>query len=279
MTVLKKRPPSRGVRAITCQILILSVSSVPLWFIPFGLAWADPQRPKPEWRATQPLAVVRGQPATVRIYGQDLAPKEVRFDDGRVTAKILKIESLMPKTDEAKARGNTVVDVELTLPAAVPPGIYPFKLIHEGTEAAAGRLYIDDALPEIEESAPSDDLRKPRVLPPGSVAIHGQLDKVGAAVFRIDGKAGERWRFEVVAHRLGSPLEPILRLRDVRLTSLRVAVDEGEDCAIETQLPVDGPYLLELFDADNRTQAGSLYRLRVVRIAAAAPERIARQSR
>src|SRR5207248_47401 len=128
------------------------------------------------------------------------------------------------KTDAEKARGNRSVEVELSAPERLPPGVYNFKLIHEGSAGPVGHIYIDEPLPEIEEKQPSDDLRQPQVLPVGSVAVLGKLNKTGAAVFQIHGKAGEAWRFEVVAHRMGSPLEPVLRLRDARLTPLRVAV-------------------------------------------------------
>jgi len=72
-----------------------------------------------------------------------------------------------------------------------------------------GKVYIDEPLPEIPATEPNDSLRKPQVLPPGSVAVLGKLDKDGVDVFRINGKAGETWRFEVLAHRFGSPFEPI----------------------------------------------------------------------
>jgi hypothetical protein len=254
--------------SLSCEscvsLFILFVFFVSWWFNS-PVAAGDTAKPKPEWRATRPLAVPRGKTPIVKITGQDLAPTAIKFDDARVTAKILKCETLSPKTDEEKAGGNRSVEVELTFPDGLPPGIYQFKLIHEGSETPVGQIYIDEPLPEIEEKEPSDDLRKAHVLPAGSVAILGKLDKSGAAVFQVDGKAGETWRFEVVAHRVGSPLEPILRLRDVRLTPLRVAVDEGEDCAIDFQLPADGPYLIELFDANNQSKADFLYRLRVIR--------------
>jgi hypothetical protein len=237
---------------------------VTLWFRPSAAEAEETPKLKPEWRATQPLAVTRGKTTVVRITGQDLAPREIKFDDARVTAKIVKTETLTPRTEAEKARGNRSVEAEVSAPEGLPPGVYKFKLVHEGSAAPVGQIYIDEPLPEIEAKQPSDDLRQPQVLPAGSIAILGKLDKSGAAVFQIHGKAGEAWHFEVAARRMGSPLEPVLRLRDARLTPLRVAVEEGEDCAIDYRLPADGSYLLELFDANNQTNAQFFYRLRVI---------------
>jgi hypothetical protein len=237
----------------------------------------DPPKPKPEWRATQPLAVPRGKTTAIRITGQDLSPKEIKFDDPGITAKIVKTESLSPKTDEEKAKGNTAVEAEITAPAGLAPGSYKFKLVHEAADSPTGRIYIDEPLPEIQEKEPNDTLLQPQVLPAGSVAVLGTLDKDGVDVFQIQGKAGESWHFEIIARRAGVDFEPVLRLRDPRLTPIRAAVDEGDDCAIDAKLPTDGPYLLELFDGDNRSKSDYIYRLRVVRGSSAGPPTSAAQ--
>lgn len=232
--------------------------------LPFPITAQDAPKPKPEWRTTRPLALPRGQSSVLRIMGKDLKPKEVRFEAAGVTAKIVKIATLAGKTDEEKAQGNTVVEVELTVPPDLAPGSYEFKLVHDGSDSPTGRIFIDEPMPEIEEKESNDTHRAPQALPAGSVAILGRLDKDGVDVFRIEGKAGESWRFEVIARRAGADFEPVLRLRDPRLTPIRAAIDQGEDCAIDVKLPTDGPYLLELFDGDNRSNASYFYRLRVV---------------
>jgi hypothetical protein len=246
-------------------LFVCFVFFVSSWFN-LSSAHADaPAKPKPEWRTTSPVSIARGKVAAIRIMGQDLSPKEIKFDDPRISARIVKTETLSLKTDAEKAKGNAAVEAEVTSPADLPPAIYPFKLIQDGAEPATGKLYIDQALPEVASVEPNDSLRKPQVLPPGSVAVEGKLDKDGVDVFQLSGKAGETWRLEVLAHRFGSPFEPVLRLRDPHLTSVRVAVDQGEDCAIEYRLPIDGPYLIEVFDGNNEAKPEFVYRLRIVR--------------
>ena len=94
--------------------------------------------------------------------------------------------------------------------------------------------------------------------------VIGKIDSNdGVDVFQIDGQGGETWRFEVFARRLNptTKLEPVLRLRDARLTSVRLAVDHGDDCFIECKPTTDGPYFLELFDGDNKSGPDQTYRL------------------
>jgi hypothetical protein len=226
----------------------------------------EPLKSKPEWRTTRPLSVPRGQSTVVRVTGQDLTPKEVRFAQAGLTARIVKVEPLTGKADEEKAQGNTAVEIELTAPAALAPGSYEFKLVHDGADSPTGRIYIDEPMPEIEEKEPNDSFRQPQALTAVPVAILGRLDKDGVDVYRIQGRAGESWHFEVIARRAGADFEPVLRLRDPHLTPIRAAIDQGEDCAIDVTLPSDGPYLLELFDGDNRSSPAYFYRLRVIRV-------------
>ena len=134
-----------------------------------------------------------------------------------------------------------------------------------------GSLYVDVAPAQATDTEPNDDLRKPQVLPAGSCMVTGKLDKEGVDVYRMTGNAGETWRFEVFARRLSATtdFEPILRLRGAHFTPLKVAIDRGNDCAIEYRLPADGSYLIELFDADNRANPQYNYRLEVRRVPSA----------
>jgi hypothetical protein len=247
-----------------CRIL---AASALLFSLPLGGALAQGDK-KGEVRATTPFWVMAGKTTPVQIWGQDLAGKEIRFENPSLTGKILKTGPAMPKNDDEKRRGNTVVEAEVTVAAGIKPGLHPFKLVGESGQTAAGRLLVDIEAPEMEEKEPNDTLRKPQALPPGSVTVTGKLDNEGVDVFRIDGKAGETWRLEVFARRLNpmTKLEAVLRLRDPRLAPVRAAVDQGQDCAIEIKLPIDGPYLLELFDGDNKSGADQVYRLAVRRL-------------
>jgi hypothetical protein len=224
------------------------------------------QAKKPQFRTVTGFALA-GKTATVQVYGQDLSPTELRFQQVGLTGKVLKAGAFAPKSDEERRRGNTVVDLEVTAPAGLRPGYYPFMLV-QGDQSAAGRLLVDIEAPEMAEVEPNNTFAKPQALPPGSVTVTGKLDNEGADVFQIQGQAGEAWRFEVFAKRLtpASKLDAVLRVRDPRRAPLRAVVDQGDDCSLELKLPRDGPYLLELFDGDNRSGGDFTYRLAVRRL-------------
>jgi len=227
------------------------------------LGTAGAQVKKQEYRIQEPGWLMAGQTAVVKLYGQDLTPNAIRFESPGITGKVLKAEPFSGKSDWQRSWGNRVVEVEVTSSADVKPGLQRFTLTGEGMEPTTGSILLDIVAPEVKEAEPNNDLRKPQVLPDGPVTVMGKLDGDGADVFRFNGKAGETWRVEVFARRLNREVkfEPLLRLRDPRLAPIRAGVDQGNDCAIEVKLPTDGPYLIELFDADNRSAGDYNYRL------------------
>lgn len=221
------------------------------------------QGKKQEFRMQEPGWVMAGQTALVKLYGQDLTPNAIRFESPGLTGKVLKAEKFDGKSDWQRSWGNRVVEVEVTAAPDTRPGLQRFTLTGEGMEPTPGALLLDIAAPEVKETEPNNDLRKPQVLSDGPVTVTGKLDGDGADVFRFRGKAGETWRIEVFARRLNREVkfEPILRLRNPRLAPVRGAVDQGNDCALEYKLDQDGDYLVELFDADNRSGGDYNYRL------------------
>lgn len=227
-----------------------------------GTALAQQEGKRQEVRGTDPLWVMAGKSAVVRIMGNGLAPTEIRFEEPSITGKILKTG---PNAD--KRRGSVAVDVEVSLPADLKPRPYRFTLTGPTVQPGTGALLVDVPAPEVPEKEPNDALRKPQPLA-GPCTIDGKLDNEGVDVFRVEGKAGETWRFEVFARRIkpDNPLEAVLRLRDPRMAPVKAAVDHGSDCAIEYRLPADGPYVLELFDGDNRSSGAQVYKLFVRRL-------------
>jgi hypothetical protein len=224
----------------------------------FAAGTAVAQQPhKPEVRSSEPAWITAGQPAMVRIFTNDLTPTEIRFEEAAITGKVVKTET---STDRKK--GATVVEVAVTSGADLKPRRHRFTFTDAEGKSASGSLLVDVPMPEMAETEPNNDLRKPQLLP-GPVTVVGKLDGDGADVFRIDARAGETWRFEVLAKRLkaGNQLEAVLRLRDPRMAPIRAAVDQGADCSIEYRIPADGPYVIELFDGDNRTGGDLQYKL------------------
>lgn len=244
--------------ALSAVSIFLAIAST------VGVRGAEqPALPRQEFRTVTPYWLTPGGKAPIRIFGQDLKPKEIRFEQPGLLAKVTSVAPFQGMTDEEKRRGNTVVEAEVELPAGLKPGYYLFTLRGEGVQPEQGRLTVDVPAPEIPEQEPNGDLRKPQILPEGPVTVLGKLDGDGVDVFRFRGKAGETWRCEIFARRLSPPskMEAVLKLRDAYLTPLKGAVDQGEDCALEYRLPTDGAYTLEVYDGENRTGGDFNYRL------------------
>ena len=236
--------------------------------VTLGVCAAQQQGKKQIYRGQRPAVVMAGQTTVVKLIGQDLAPAEIKFAEPGLTAKIVKTGPNAGANDAEKKLGNTAVEVEVTLPADAGPGLHPFELTGEGVQPAIGKLLVDVAAPEVQEKEPNNALSTPQVLPSGPVTVTGKLDD-GSDVYRFEARKGERWRIEIFARRTGTNLmfEPILRLRDPRLASVRAAVDQGEDCFIEYTAAADGPHVIEVFDGDFRGGGGDwTYRLTLRRL-------------
>jgi len=133
--------------------------------------------------------------------------------------------------------------------------------------------YAVDTLPEITEAEPNNTADSAqRVDFPGTV--NGRIeDTEDVDVFRFDGKAGQSIVAEVLARRLDSPLDSLLRLVGSDGTEIALNDDYKDremglithqaDSRIVVQLPRDDTYLLFLSDAQRRGSNAHGYRLRI----------------
>lgn len=151
-------------------------------------------------------------------------------------------------------------------------GILPI-CIHSGKLVSNSVPFAVDSLPECLEQEPNDDRAhaQPITLP---TIVNGRIDQPeDVDVFRIDGRTGQKIVAEVVARKLGSPLDSILRLTDANGRQLAVNDDHDDksagllthhaDSLLAIDLPADGSYYLHLGDVQQRGGAGYAYRLRI----------------
>ena len=128
-------------------------------------------------------------------------------------------------------------------------------------------------LPEILEQEPNDSPGAARrvTLP---LVINGRIDPPGGVdVFRFEGKAGQKLVAEVMARRLGSPLDSIVKLSDASGHQLAVNDDHGDpgsglethhaDSFLEAALPADGSYYITIADVQGHGGPDYAYRLRL----------------
>lgn len=130
-----------------------------------------------------------------------------------------------------------------------------------------------DTLPECREKEPNDRRQSAqRVNLP--IIVNGRIDRPGDwDMFRFEGRAGEEIVAEVLARRLGSPLDSVLQLTDAagrELASNDDYADKGAglvthqaDSRIAFKLPANGTYYLRLGDVQGKGGPEYAYRLRI----------------
>ena len=152
------------------------------------------------------------------------------------------------------------------------PGIYPISVNQEGR--IPNRVpFAVDTLPECFEREPNDTpaAAQPVTLP---IIINGRIDQPGDEdVFRFEGHAGEQIVAEVLARRLNSPLDSVLKLTDAAGRQLAFNDDyEDKGAGLETShadsylaatLPSDGVFFVCVGDTQHQGGSDYAYRLRI----------------
>jgi hypothetical protein len=128
-------------------------------------------------------------------------------------------------------------------------------------------------LHEVMEQEPNDQTSRAQHII-GAAIINGRIDRPGDwDVYRFRGLAGQKFVAEVIARRLGSPLDSFLRLTDAKGKQL-AANDDFEDKAaaltthhadslLMATLPADGDYYVHIGDTQGAGGPEYGYRLRI----------------
>jgi hypothetical protein len=152
------------------------------------------------------------------------------------------------------------------------PGIYPLSA-SQGKQIYNYMPFALDTLPECLEQEPNDtpETAQPVTLP---VIVNGRIDHPGDwDVFRFEGRTGEPLVAEVMARRLDSPLDSVIKLTDAGGKQLAFNDDYEDkgsglnthhaDSYFSTVLPTNGTYYLWLGDAQHKGGPEYAYRLRL----------------
>jgi hypothetical protein len=204
-----------------------------------------------------PAAVAPGQTTDVTLFGANLAgankvwtslPGEAKLADG--------IEK--NGTEAAK------VVYRFTVPADAPAGIGGLR-IATGQGVSNLRLLMIDDLPSLADNGKNKTVAEAQELNL-PIAIDGACEAESYDYYNFTAAKGQRVSVEVVARRLGSALDPVVRLLTTAGRELAYSDDEpglSGDSRLAIVIPEDGTYLLELRDIQYTGGAGHRYRLRV----------------
>ncbi len=220
---------------------------------------------QPSVRMTIPLGASPSVPTKITVRGTKLdTATTIRFPGSRATAKTLaKGPAPLSNNKNAAKEGATQVTIEVTLPADTPRGTVSFVVVTPAGETAPHELLVAPKAEVLREKEPNNGFRQAQAIH-FPVAIDGTIDPPkDVDVFRFEGRAGQRMRFEVLAARYGSALDSVLTLYDAAGHEIATADDQGDnrDSLLEATLPRTGTYYLSLIDA--RDQGGKAFPYRL----------------
>ncbi len=159
------------------------------------------------------------------------------------------------------------VKVKVTLPADAAVGLYGVR-VATAQGVSNLRPFVVDDLPAVPE-ADANRTKESAQLVPAPCVVLGRTDPEGSDFFKLKVSAGQRLTFEVLARRIGSPLDPIVVLHDGQ--TKRELIDKyaddtpglQADARLTHTFPADGEVIVEVRDTTYRGGADFFYRLRI----------------
>jgi hypothetical protein len=230
-----------------------------------GAAPARAQTAWPRIAAVTPPGGRRGTTVELTITGANLdSATGLLFEGAGLT-----VDSLTPPKPVAlgagsaaapkKPEGRLIARVRIAPDAE--PGIRGVRVL---TPQAPSQIawFVVGQWPEVAEKEPNNrrDQAQEVLLP---VTVNGGIDPAeDVDFFRFHARAGQMLVFEVLAARLGSPLDSILSLQDASGRELAVNDDfNGPDSLLAFTVPTNGEYFLSLRDLRNQGSGSHIYRL------------------
>lgn len=219
-----------------------------------GEAFAQP----PALNFTVPAAALPGQATDISLFGGNLA------EAAAVWTNIPGAQAVLTPGIEGNGTKADNVSFRFTLPAETPVGVYGLRIVTSKGASSARLLMVDDLPSAIDNGTNKQPpAAQPLVIP---VAVDGTCEPESFDYYKLSVAAGQRVSVEVMARRLGSALDPVIRLLDAGGRELAYSDDEpgiGSDSRFTFQFAVAGDYFLEIRDIRYQGGANHRYRLRI----------------
>jgi hypothetical protein len=234
----------------------------------FGAAHAQPKPPEkkdlPIVVVATPLGVPASKDTKILLRGLRLdTATKVEFAEGVGEVKILRKGKVgVPNQAKAEHYGDTEVEVQLTAPA----GKDRFNLVVTTPAGKSGpHAILIDGPEVIAEKEPNNGYRTAQEVKIGQTVAGTIASNQDVDCYKFEGEAGQGIVAEVLANRLGSPLDAVLTLTDDGGQIVAQADDlpDSRDARIEVKLPRKGTYYLTLQDAHDVGSNVHGYRLQL----------------
>ena len=206
-----------------------------------------------------PLSIVAGKTNVVEIRGLNLdTAKALHFTSatGRATVTS-KGKADLPQNQKKERLGDTQVKAEVFVPADFQGDEAVFTIETPAGQSAPARLAVLRPGAFTEEVEDNGSFAKPQMLTLPTTVRGGIKAAQDVDVYAFEGRAGQRLTAEILASRLGSPLDATLTLWDSRNTLLASADDSpgDRDPRLAFTLPTAGRYFLVVQDAHDAGSA------------------------
>ncbi|PYI87790.1 MAG: hypothetical protein DME26_05045 [Verrucomicrobia bacterium] len=171
--------------------------------------------------------------------------------------------TVISATNQNEAAGDKAV-FQLIISKETPVGIGAMRLATTNGVSSLQLFMLDD-LPSVTDNgsnktmATAQELKLP-------TAVDGACDELSFDYYRFRAKRGQRISVETVANRLGSALDPVVRLLDAQGRELVYCDDDpalGADARFVYTIPTTGQYLIEMRDLAYQGGPKYRYHLRV----------------
>ena len=209
---------------------------------------------EPAINGTSPGALAPGAAIPLQLNGGNLA-----------SAKKLWLsfpgEAVLAEGIDKNGENPAQATYKVTVPADAACGVQGIRLVTDKGVSPLRLIFIDD-LPSVGSVGSNTQFTSAQSITVPN-AIDGAVAGLSWQFFRFPAKAGQRLSFEVVARRIGSSLDPFIRLLDAKGRELAYNDDTpglSSDASIVYTFKEDGEYTLELRDIK---YGGGFYRLRI----------------
>ncbi len=206
------------------------------------------------------LGVKAGEKAEVVFTGTNLNDPTV------VMCTCPGVQFVIPPDNKNGSNPNQL-RVHITVPPHTPIGVYGLRLAtRQGVSNM--RPFVVDELPVVTEAENNRSKATAQFLTT-PVVVLGRTDAESSDFFKIAVQAGQRLTFEVLARRLGSPLDPWMVLYDAQTQRelIHLTADDTPglqgDCRLTHTFTQGGEYLIEVRDSTWRGGSDFHYRLRI----------------
>jgi hypothetical protein len=224
--------------------VVFAVATIP------GFAFGDP----PKLNAIVPSGVQRSAVSSIQIQGNNLAAHPRLIAPFPFTTT----DDPSLKSDQSVWRTKIVVAED------VPAGIYPVR-IQTDDGVSNSRLFSIGRLPQVDEIEDNGVFDKAQSIST-PVIVEGQLPGADVDFFKFPGKKGQKIVVDAVCARIGSGVDPEIRLTTAARKFVASADDTPglvTDARLVATLPEDSDYVVEISDSKYQGANGPIYRLTI----------------